>query len=178
MTSAAVFIDIAKASNCMNHAILLNKLKVLGFPLPFLHPVDSYLADQKQVVKSNGFYSHEAFITDGIPQCSNLGATLFLFYVIDLMNVKFRGFLNLVTDNSCIAVSNVNPLKVCEDSNHDLSLFSKWCVSNRLTINVKKTKVVVFKNSRRSTVELGEVFLDGQFVETVPEYTYLYRIRT
>lgn len=173
MTSAAVFIDIAKAFNCINHVLLLNKLKALGFPCSLVGLVESYLADRKQIVKLNGHFSDEDFVTDGIPQGSNLGPTLFLVYINDLMNIKFRGFLNLFAEDSCIAVSNNDTRKLCEDLNHDLKLFHKWCVRNRLTINVNKTKIVVFKKNKKSIVNLGNVYLNGQIVQPASEYVYL-----
>lgn len=171
MTSAAVCIDIAKAFNCINHVLLLNKLKALGFPISLVNLLKSYLADRKQIVKLNGYSSEEEYVTDGIPQGSYLGPTLLLVYINDLMNINFRGFLNLFTDDSCIAVSNNNTQKLCEDLNHDLNLFYEWFVRNRLTINVKK--IVVFKKNKMNIVNLDNVYLNGQIVQTVPKYMYL-----
>lgn len=173
MTSAAVFIDIAKAFNCLNHVLLLNKLKVLGFSPSLVDLIGSYLGMRKQVVKLNGFLSEEDLIIDGIPQGSNLGPTLFLIYMNDLMHIKFRGFLNLYADDSSIAVSSKDIHRLCTDLNYDLELFYDWCSRNRLTINVKKTKIVIFKKSRSSNVSLGNVYLNGQIIQTVPEYVYL-----
>lgn len=172
-TSIAVFIDIAKAFNCINHVLLLNKLNALGFPNSLVKLIDSYLLDRKQVVKLNGIMSDEGFITDGVPQGSNLGPTLFLIYINDLMNIKIRGFLNLFADDSCISVSNKGLSKICVVLNHDLKLFSEWCVANRLTVNVKKTKAVVFWKNKNSIASLDKIYLNGQVVETVTDYTYL-----
>lgn len=173
LTSLAVFIDIAKAFNCINHTLLINKLKTLGFPTSLVNLIESYLQDRRQVVRLNDNWSDEGYIFDGVPQGSNLGPTLFLVYVNDLMNIKFRGFLNLFADDSCISVSNKDLVKLCEDINHDLCLFSKWCVANRLTVNVKKTKAVVFWKSRVNSLPLNKIYLNGEVVELVSEYTYL-----
>lgn len=117
--------------------------------------------------------SDEGYITDGILQGSNLGHTLILVYVNDLMNVNFKGFLNLFADDSCISVSNKDPVKLCADINHDLDLFSKWCVANRLTVNAKKTKAVVFWKNKNKSSLLSNIYLNGQVVELVSNYTYL-----
>lgn len=128
--------------------------------------IDSYLLNRKQVVKLNGIFSDKDFITNGVPQGSNLGPTLFLVYFNDLMNIDFRGFLNLFADDLCIAVSNKDPLKICEDLNHDF-------LTNRLIVNVKKTKADVFWKNKSSVVPLDNIYLNGQVVEPVSEYTYL-----
>lgn len=58
-----------------------------------------------------------------------------------------------------------------DDLNHDLNLFSVWCCTNRVTINVKKTKVVVF--SKRSFFNLHPLYLSREIVDVVSEYTCL-----
>lgn len=136
LTSITASINIAKAFNCINYILLLNKLKVLGFPPSLINLIESYLLNRKQFVKLNSSLSDEEFIADGLPQGSNLGPTLFLIYVNDLMTVNFRGFLNLFADDSCLTVSNKDLQQICIDLNHDLELFAEWCVKNRLTINV------------------------------------------
>lgn len=69
---------------------MLNKLSALGFPPSLVSLVESYLENSKQFVKLKGFQSDEDTIIDGVPQGSNLGPTLFLIYMNDLMHVEFR----------------------------------------------------------------------------------------
>lgn len=149
LTSVTAFIDIAKAFNCINHVLLLKKLKSLAFPDSFIILLESYLEDRKQVVKLNGYVSEAKTIVDGVPQGSNLGPTLFLVYVNDLMYVKFRGFLNLFADDSCLTVSGKDPGEIRDNLNHDLDLFGAWCTTNKLTVNAKKTKIVIFRKGRK-----------------------------
>lgn len=172
-TSVTAFIDIAKAFNCINHVLLLKKLKSLSFPDSFIILLESYLENRKQVVKLNGFTSEARVIIDGIPQGSNLGPMLFLIYMNDLMYVKFKGFLNLFADDSCLTVTGKDYNEISDNLNHDLDLFSTWCTTNKLTINAKKTKIVVFRNCKRNKSVLNRIYLGGEVVEIVPEYTYL-----
>lgn len=39
---------------------------------------------------------------------------------------------------------------------------------------MKKTKIVVFKKSKRSSFDLDRVYFNGQVVDIVHEYTYLF----
>lgn len=135
--------------------------------------LESYLENRKQVVKLNGYVSEAKVIVDGVPQGSNLGPRLFLIYMNDLMYVNFKGFLNLFADDSCLTVTGKNPKEISENLNHDLELFSDWCTTNKLTINAGKTKIVVFKESKREKIKLDPIMLGGDDVNIVAEYTYL-----
>lgn len=148
-------------------------MKNLSVPTLFIDLLDSYLANRKQVVKLNGYISEESVIVDRVPQGSNLGPTLFLVYMNDLMYVKFQGFLNLFADDSCLTVTGKSPKEISDGLNHDLKLFNDWCAKNRLTINAQKTKIVVFKESKREVYDLNPVYLGSEIVEVVQDYTYL-----
>lgn len=173
LTSATAFIDIAKAFNCINHTLLLKKMKSMGFPDSFLSLLESYLAERKQIVKLNGYVSEAKVVIDGVPQGSNLGPTLFLIYMNDLMYVNFRGFLNLFADDSCLTVTGGNAKDIGDSLNHDLGLFSHWCDRNKLTINASKTMVVVFRSSKKIDFKLDSIYLNNEIVQIVSEYTYL-----
>lgn len=43
----------------------------------------------------------------------------------------------------------------------------------RLSVNVRKTKAVMFWKSKGVTVPLSNIYLNGQVIEFVKEYTYL-----
>lgn len=47
------------------------------------------------------------------------------------------------------------------------------CYEYRLTVNASKTKIVVFRNSKRNVCILEPIYKNGEFVKTVTEYTYL-----
>uniref|UniRef100_A0A6P7GME8 Uncharacterized protein LOC114344449 n=1 Tax=Diabrotica virgifera virgifera TaxID=50390 RepID=A0A6P7GME8_DIAVI len=63
--AAAVFCDLSKASDCVNHKILLNKLERYGFRGTTLKWFSSYLEDRCQSVSINERYSSNIFINCG-----------------------------------------------------------------------------------------------------------------
>ena len=68
----AVFIDLKKAFDTLNHEILLNKLTshgIVGKPLLW---IKDYLTNRQQCALANGTKSDTAPITTGIPQGSSL----------------------------------------------------------------------------------------------------------
>jgi len=84
--TAAAFLDISKAFDCVNHDILLSKLACYGILKHSLVWFTSYLSCCRQQVYLQGVSSMWGEIHVGVPQGSILGPLLFSIYVNDLHN--------------------------------------------------------------------------------------------
>ena len=89
--SGVLFLDLKKAFDVVDHQILLEKLKYLGFRESAVNWFGSYLKDRQQVTKLGGKLSNKNTVTHGVPQGSILGPLLFSLYVNDLPNVTTSG---------------------------------------------------------------------------------------
>ena len=69
-----------KAFDSLNHKILLDKPRHVGFERPILNWFESYLT-MKHILRYNGYVSDAITVLSGIPQGSILGPTLYIFYI-------------------------------------------------------------------------------------------------
>ena len=82
----AVFMDLSKAFDVMDHNILEIKLKHYGFRGTFLKLLMSFIKDRKYFVNFNEINSEIRNVNIVVPQGSTLGPLLFLLYVNDMIN--------------------------------------------------------------------------------------------
>ncbi|XP_065673886.1 uncharacterized protein LOC136090837 [Hydra vulgaris] len=103
-----------------------------------------YLSNRKQFVTYNdGLQSDYIKITCGVPQSSILGPLMFLIYVNDLSKAaNLRSIMFADDTNLFLSNSNINEL--FSDMNKELKCVSEWFKCNKLTLNLDKTKYILF----------------------------------
>ena len=73
----AIFLDLSKAFDCINHQLLLHKLKFYKFSDAAISILRNYLDERYNIVKQNEFVSKKEVMKVGVPQGSILGPLLF-----------------------------------------------------------------------------------------------------
>ena len=82
--TGAVFLDLKKAFDLVNHRILLEKLIVYTRNHRLLSLIKSYLSNRTQCVYLNGVSSSKGMIHCGVLQGSVLGPLIFCIFINDL----------------------------------------------------------------------------------------------
>ena len=170
-----VLLDYSKAFDCVNHRLIIAKLKAAGFKNEALEWVKSYLSGRSQKVVAGSEESDWAFCINGVPQGSVLGPLLFTVLVSDIGDAIKRGRYHLYADDTqlfyhCkVEDANTTVAKI----NSDLENISNFSKRNCLKLNASKSKFIVIGSrpnlKKLKSVNLDQIKLGNETIER--EYT-------
>ena len=150
----AVFIDLSKAFDVIDHSILLRKLDyygIRGLPLKWFC---SYLESRKHLTVINNIKSECKTVRCGVPQGSILGPLLFLIYINDITFCTQSINFILFADDTSIFTSGKDLLSLYQLVNKQLDNISIWMQANRLILNTEKTNYMIFGTRQTNNVNL------------------------
>ena len=140
--NGVIFLDLKKAFDTMDHAILLVKLKLHGvFLSTGFDP--TYLTESSKPLLMELNLISQCNVTSGIPQGSILGPLLFTIYINDLPSCNLFSKPRMYADDTTLTSSAENPYVLEHKMNFDMNLIQSWLTANKLTLNVKKTKYML-----------------------------------
>ena len=161
------FCDLSKAFDSVDHNILIRKMEKYGIRNGALTLLISYLENRKQQVHFNEMISECKELTKGVPQGSILGPLLFIIYINDLpINIPAEAMCLYADDTSFVSrSSDLEDLK--HKTNIILEAAEKWFTSNKLQLNVDKTKILTFHTKNLVNICDNVKFLGVTFSETL-----------
>ena len=139
----AIYFDLSKAFDTVDHKILLDKLSNLDIPLYLLKIICSYLCNRSQYVS---FKNHDSFrfpVLSGVPQGSHLGPLLFLLFINDLPNYIKHCNILLYADDAKIyrSIKSTSDVDLIQA---DINNLIRWTTVNKLKINITKCQFMIF----------------------------------
>ena len=169
-----ILLDLKSAFDCLNHTIMINRLREIGISGDMLKWFESYLSGRTYSVKINQEYSNPVTSLHGVPQGSVLGPLLFNGYCLPLARVieKHNIAFHMYADDTQLYLdfdprdknSSIARINAC------IKDIKMWLCANRLCINESKTEALLI--SKKETVATS--FQNGSMtIPLLPSVTNL-----
>ena len=108
----ALFVDLSKAFDCLQHDLVLAKLNTYGFDYKSLKLISSFLSNRKYRTKISSSFSEWKHLLIGVPKGPVLGPLSFNIYMCDL-------FL-FMSESNVANYAHDTTLYVCEKKLYDV----------------------------------------------------------
>lgn len=172
--TGVIFLDLSKAFDLVDHYLLLDKLKSIGFNRNALLWFNAYLHNRRQFVQFKDAQSDECIMEKGVPQGSILGPLLFSIFVNDLPQVCNNCQVHLYADDTVVYFSSSNSFLLQNKLQTDLKSVQNWLKSNLLKLNMKKSLCMLFGTHHSlKSAELNLYFDNGTSVTKETSVKYL-----
>ena len=173
--TGAIFIDLSKAFDLVDHYLLLDKLHSIGFSRNALLWFNAYLHNRRQCVSIQGSQSDYLIVDKGIPQGSTLGPLLFSIFINDLPMACPNSHIHMYADDTVIYSSHNNLSQIQRSLQSDFQSIQNWFHNNKLVLNKTKSCSMVFGSMYRRPhlLDLNIVYDDGSPLENVKLFKYL-----
>ena len=163
----------------IDHEILLEKLKKYGFNPMALKWFSCYLSNRMQCVDFDSNKSSLLSMSKGVPQGSILGPLLFLIFINDMHSCSSKFSYIMFADDTTLTnplcTFSSDELDTEQSINIELNQVYKWLTVNKLSLNVTKSKFIIFHYPQRKLAarDIPNLQINGCYIERVHEFNFL-----
>ena len=145
-TPVAIYCNLSKAFDCLNFDIFMAKMEYYGVSGTPLALIKSYLTNRYKYVHFESCKTDLLEIKTGIPQGSILGPLFFSILINDIVNSSSKLLFLMYADDTTIYfnLEDFSSLNREYEINRELEKVNTWFQLNKLTLNVEKTKCMLF----------------------------------
>jgi len=171
--TVAVFIDLKKAFDSVNHSILINKLmdeyKVEPWYINILHEI--YTNRTFKIVNSDDYYP----FPNGICQGSALSSLLFSLF-INSIGEKLTCEYLMYADDLVIFSHGTNCDEIVKVIIENMKMIAEWCTKNYVEINYDKTEFMIFHKEHDRSIneeDIKQISINNHIIKRVYKFKYL-----
>ena len=149
----------------------MNYYGIAGTELQLL---TNYLKNRKQYVILNNHEPDLTEITTGVPQGSILGPLLFSIIINDLKKSSKKLRFLMYADGTTIYfnLEDFDSNNFEFEINAELQKVRMWLKKNKLSLNLDKTKLMIFHRQQKSVKELN-ITINGTNIKRVQSFNFL-----
>ena len=168
----ALSMDLSKASDGLQHDILIAKLHAYGFEMKALKLIYSYLINRIQTVKVKGEYSARPKVRVGVPQGSLLGVLLFNVYLNAMFDSVEADLYNSADDDNLSTVSNtIDEAKAILITETEAAI--NFIESNQMIANLEKFHLMFLSANKKDLINEQTMNIRGISLKSEANFTLL-----
>lgn len=170
------FVDFKKAFDSVGHNKLWLKLYQMGVSVQYINVLqDLYAKACTRIVLENNEVTSPINLTRGVFQGDPLSALLFIIMMADMEEFFIQDGQINITKKMALAMYADDVAFITEDiveMQHFMDTLKKYADTNKLTVNVEKTKLLVVQRKGR-TPKIRPLRYDNKIIERVKSFNYL-----
>ena len=176
LPTLVTFIDFKKALDCVQHDLLIAKIKLLNLDDITVKWLENDLMLREQNVLANNHKSQPMHITQGVPQGSIIGPLMYIIYANDITRIFKKCEVALYADDTVLYTKCKSWKTALSNMQTSLNALGKWCKLNGIFVNCCKTKYMLF-GSKVTLAKCKDreikLTIDKQQIERAHNYCYL-----
>ena len=172
----AVYLDLTRAFETINHKILLDKLSEKGCKNKGLELLENYLYDRTQITMVNGSESKLLNVKLGVPQGTILGPWLFILFFDDIFKVCNLPKTICFADDTLLLYEmdkNIKESHLPADIKLSINKFSDWFTRNLLLINYEKSNFMIYSTYNANGSNKFDLDLMNNRIQSLETVKYL-----
>ena len=160
-----ILIDLEKALNALNHKILLDEMKSIGFSSKTIKWFHSFLTNGAFFVSLDTVIWETGTINCRVPQGSILRPLLFLLYINDTPQALSNTHTYLYADDTSIFCQHKYVTEIENISNKVFANVWDWFIDNKLSVHFGEDKTKCFLFSRNKNLSELNITLDNNRIK-------------
>ena len=172
------FVDFERAFPSIKHFKLFLKLQDAGVSSKFIRILEGIYKNAKMRIKTAFGLTDSIHVTEGVLQGEQLSPIIFSLFIADMEQFFIdRGCKGIKLNDlvEILVLFYADDLILLgespEDLNRKLGILQQYCEENGLKVNIKKTKVIIFRKGGRLPGD--QFYYNNEKLEVVSTYVYL-----